>query len=84
LGNVLRELGQLNEALASYRRAAAGGPPDAEILKTYTGSWYAVFAVAAIMNFIVVLMALFVVRPMRISISASENKAAVGHAHPAE
>ena len=58
--------------------------PLANILKTHTGSWYAVFAVAAIMNFIVVLMALFVVRPMRISISASENKAAVGHAHPAE
>jgi hypothetical protein len=29
-------------------------------------------------------MALFVVRPMRISISASENKNTVGHAHPAE
>jgi hypothetical protein len=30
------------------------------------------------MNFIVVLMALFVVRPMRLSISASENKRPVG------
>jgi OFA family oxalate/formate antiporter-like MFS transporter len=48
--------------------------PLANILKSYTGNWHAVFAVAAIMNFIVVGMALFVVRPMRISISASENK----------
>ena len=30
--------------------------PLANILKTYTGSWYAVFAVAAVMNFIVVAM----------------------------
>jgi OFA family oxalate/formate antiporter-like MFS transporter len=58
--------------------------PLANILKTHTGSWFTVFAVAAIMNFIVVAMALFVVRPMRISISASENKSAVEHAHPAE
>jgi OFA family oxalate/formate antiporter-like MFS transporter len=43
-----------------------------------------VFFVAAIMNFIVVAMALFVVRPMRISISASENKSVLGQAHPAE
>jgi OFA family oxalate/formate antiporter-like MFS transporter len=58
--------------------------PLANILKAYTGNWHAVFAVAAIMNFIVVAMALFVVRPMRISISAAENKSTVGHAHPAE
>src|SRR6201994_4803527 len=54
--------------------------PLANILKTNTGSWYAVFAVAAAMNFIVVAMALFVVRPMRLSISASESKAAIGQA----
>jgi OFA family oxalate/formate antiporter-like MFS transporter len=56
--------------------------PLANLLKNYTGNWHAVFAVAAIMNFIVVAMALFVVRPMRLSISAAENKAPVGH--PAE
>jgi OFA family oxalate/formate antiporter-like MFS transporter len=56
--------------------------PLANILKTYTGNWHAVFAVAAIMNFIVVLMALFVVRPMRLSISTAGNKSAVGQ--PAE
>jgi OFA family oxalate/formate antiporter-like MFS transporter len=57
--------------------------PLANVLKTYTGSWHSVFAVAAIMNFIVVGLALFVVRPMRISISASqEKKSAIGQ--PAE
>jgi OFA family oxalate/formate antiporter-like MFS transporter len=54
--------------------------PLANILKGYTGSWYSVFVVASIMNFIVVALALFVVRPMRLSISASENKNAVGQA----
>jgi MFS transporter, OFA family, oxalate/formate antiporter len=48
--------------------------PLANVLKTYSGSWHSVFAVAAIMNFIVVGLALFVVRPMRISISASQEK----------
>lgn len=56
--------------------------PIANVLKTHTGSWHAVFIVAAIMNFLVVALALFVVRPMRLSISASENKGAVGQ--PAE
>ncbi len=52
--------------------------PLANVLKAYTGNWHAVFAVAAVMNFIVVAMALFVVRPMRLSISASENKRPMG------
>jgi OFA family oxalate/formate antiporter-like MFS transporter len=58
--------------------------PLANVLKNYTGNWHAVFAVAAIMNFIVVALALFVVRPMRISISASENKAEGAVGQPAE
>jgi OFA family oxalate/formate antiporter-like MFS transporter len=48
--------------------------PLANVLKEYSGSWHGVFAVAAIMNFIVVALALFAVRPMRLSITASENK----------
>ena len=48
--------------------------PLANILKTHTGSWHAVFVVASIMNLIVVVLALFVVRPMRLSISAAEKK----------
>jgi hypothetical protein len=56
--------------------------PLANVLKGYAGGWQAVFAVAAIMNFLVVALALFVVRPMRLSISASESKenGAVGQA----
>ena len=56
--------------------------PLANVLKSYTGSWHAVFIAASIMNFVVVGLALFVVRPMRLSISASQNKNAVGQ--PAE
>jgi OFA family oxalate/formate antiporter-like MFS transporter len=57
--------------------------PLANVLKAYTGNWHAVFVVAAIMNFIVVAMALFVVRPMRLSI-ASENKDKRAVGQPAE
>jgi OFA family oxalate/formate antiporter-like MFS transporter len=58
--------------------------PLANVLKSYTGDWHAVFAVAAVMNFIVVALALFVVRPMRISISASESKSKTAVGQPAE
>jgi OFA family oxalate/formate antiporter-like MFS transporter len=53
--------------------------PLANLLKSYTGSWHAVFVVASLMNFAVVLMALFIVRPMRISI-ANGAKGPVGQA----
>jgi MFS transporter, OFA family, oxalate/formate antiporter len=56
--------------------------PLANILKSYSGSWHSVFVAASLMNFLVVALALFVVRPMRHSISASENKTTVGQ--PAE
>jgi MFS transporter, OFA family, oxalate/formate antiporter len=39
--------------------------PLANVLKSATGSWEAVFLVAAITNVVVVLLALFVLRPMR-------------------
>jgi len=58
--------------------------PLANVLKNYTGSWHGVFAVAAIMNFIVVGLALFVVKPMRLSIIASENKDGRAVGQPAE
>jgi len=56
--------------------------PLANVLKGYAGGWHAVFAVAAIMNFLVVALALFVVRPMRLSISTSQSNEnpAVGQA----
>jgi OFA family oxalate/formate antiporter-like MFS transporter len=56
--------------------------PLANLLKSYTGSWHAVFVAASLMNLFVVALALFVVRPMRLSINASENKTPVGQ--PAE
>ena len=39
--------------------------PLANVLKTYTGSWELVFLVAAVANIVVVLLALFVLRPLR-------------------
>ena len=56
--------------------------PLANILKANTGSWHAVFVVASIMNLIVVGLALFVVRPMRRSMSVAQEQSAVGQ--PAE
>ncbi len=51
--------------------------PLANVLKVHTGSWHAVFVVASIMNLVVVALALFVVRPMRRSMSAAEKQSAV-------
>ena len=39
--------------------------PIANIVKSSTGSWHMVFVVTAVMNFIVVGLALFVLKPMR-------------------
>jgi MFS transporter, OFA family, oxalate/formate antiporter len=61
---------------------SAFATPLANVLKVHTGSWHAVFVVASIMNIIVVLAALFVVRPLRLSMSAAEKQNAV--AQPAE
>jgi OFA family oxalate/formate antiporter-like MFS transporter len=58
--------------------------PLANVLKSYTGSWHSVFAIAAIMNFAVVGLALFAVRPMRVSISAAQEKQKTAVGQPAE
>ncbi len=39
--------------------------PVANLIKDATGSWHMVFVVTAIMNFVVVALALFVLKPMR-------------------
>ncbi len=39
--------------------------PLANVIKSATGSWHMVFAVTAVMNFVVVGLALFVLKPMR-------------------
>ncbi len=44
--------------------------PFANVLKAATGSWYSVFLATAIMNFAVVFMAVFILRPLRRAQSA--------------
>jgi OFA family oxalate/formate antiporter-like MFS transporter len=39
--------------------------PFANVIKAATGSWWTVFLVAAVMNFVVVALAMFVLRPLR-------------------
>jgi OFA family oxalate/formate antiporter-like MFS transporter len=51
--------------LYTAKGASAFLVPLANILKTATGSWEAVFLVAAATNVVVVLLALFVLRPLR-------------------
>jgi len=48
--------------------------PVANLIKTSTGSWHAVFAVTALMNVVVVALALFVLKPMRKRLMAQSNK----------
>jgi OFA family oxalate/formate antiporter-like MFS transporter len=47
--------------------------PLANVIKASTGSWHAVFAVTAIINFVVVALALFVLKPLRRKLMAASN-----------
>ena len=49
--------------------------PSANILKSMTGTWESVFLVAALTNFVVVLLALFVLRPMRARLARRQSLA---------
>ena len=49
--------------------------PIANVMKTHYGSWHAVFVVTALMNIVVVALALFVLKPMRSKIMAESNRA---------
>ncbi len=51
--------------LYTAKGASAFLVPVANMLKAHTGSWHLVFVVTAIMNFIVVALALFVLKPVR-------------------
>jgi MFS transporter, OFA family, oxalate/formate antiporter len=51
--------------LYTAKGVAAFLVPLANLIKTATGSWHMVFVVTAIMNFVVVGLALFVLRPLR-------------------
>ncbi len=51
--------------LYTAKGASAFLVPVANVIKAHTGSWHMVFVITAIMNFIVVALALFVLKPMR-------------------
>jgi MFS transporter, OFA family, oxalate/formate antiporter len=51
--------------LYTAKGASAFLVPVANIIKSHTGGWHMVFVITAIMNFIVVALALFVLKPMR-------------------
>jgi OFA family oxalate/formate antiporter-like MFS transporter len=51
--------------LYTAKGASAFLVPVANIIKSATGGWHLVFVITAIMNFIVVALALFVLKPMR-------------------
>ncbi|WP_102223869.1 oxalate/formate MFS antiporter [Acidimangrovimonas sediminis] len=58
--------------------------PLANVIKTATGSWHMVFVISAAMYVIVVLLALFVLKPMRKSLIENRNNpAGMPHAHAA-
>jgi MFS transporter, OFA family, oxalate/formate antiporter len=51
--------------LYTAKGASAFLVPIANIIKANTGSWHLVFVITAIMNFVVVALALFVLKPLR-------------------
>jgi OFA family oxalate/formate antiporter-like MFS transporter len=51
--------------LYTAKGASAFLVPFANVLKSWTGSWHLVFAATALMNVVVVVLALFVLRPLR-------------------
>ena len=59
--------------LYTAKGASAFLVPVANMIKHSTGSWHMVFVVTAIMNLIVVALALFVLKPMRARASAQES-----------
>ena len=62
--------------LYTAKGASAFLVPLANLIKASTGSWHMVFVITAIMNFIVVGLALFVLKPMRSRVAASETRLA--------
>jgi MFS transporter, OFA family, oxalate/formate antiporter len=51
--------------LYTAKGASAFLVPVANLMKTWTGNWHMVFVITAAMNFLVVALALFVLRPLR-------------------
>jgi len=65
--------------LYTAKGASAFLVPVANMIKASTGSWHMVFAITAVMNLVVVAMALFVLKPMRARATAQE-KSNLAHA----
>ncbi len=65
--------------LYTAKGASAFLVPVANLIKASTGSWHMVFVITAIMNFIVVALALFVLKPLR-----SKRIASLARGAPAE
>jgi OFA family oxalate/formate antiporter-like MFS transporter len=57
--------------LYTAKGASAFLVPVANLVKSATGGWHMVFVVTAIMNFVVVALALFVLKPMRARLMAN-------------
>jgi OFA family oxalate/formate antiporter-like MFS transporter len=62
--------------LYTAKGASAFLVPVANMIKASTGSWHMVFVATAIMNIIVVALALFVLKPMRAKVTAGEGRLA--------
>jgi MFS transporter, OFA family, oxalate/formate antiporter len=60
--------------LYTAKGASAFLVPLANVLKSSTGSWHVVFLVTAIMNVVVVALALFVLRPLRARQLTAQNQ----------
>jgi len=60
--------------LYTAKGASAFLVPVANLIKASTGSWHAVFVVTAVINFVVVGLALFVLKPMRRKLMTESNR----------
>ncbi|HZS81856.1 MAG TPA: oxalate/formate MFS antiporter [Stellaceae bacterium] len=69
--------------LYTAKGTAAWLVPLANVLKGYTGSWHAVFVVAALFNVAVALAAIFILKPMRAAHIAAAQQAPLPTAAPA-
>jgi OFA family oxalate/formate antiporter-like MFS transporter len=69
--------------LYTAKGASAFLVPVANMIKSSTGSWHMVFVITAIMNVLVVAMALFVLKPIRARMEA-RSAARFGALQPGE
>ena len=70
--------------LYTAKGASAFLVPVANMIKAHTGSWHMVFVITAVMNLVVVALALFVLKPMRARMGAREMTAAGAALQPGE